>query len=410
MMIEDTIAIFSAGPFPMLGNLDTGYVIGLSPEGARICTRMQEEDVSEEEIAAVDGNLLVHLKAGGFIADGSASPASTPNRSAYLHVTHSCNLDCTGCYSRRSGEHGPDLTLEKLELAVKKLADRGVRRLIISGGEPFLRKDLAKLVKFAKNEASMESVDILSNGTLITLEALSGLAGYADRICISFDGLAPDAEALIRKEQRFDSLVDAISMIKEAGIPAHIIATIHRKNAQDIPAYKELAAQLGTTVNFSLLSAPEATPELNELIPDDDAMADLAHVLFGCATLSSDPNGGPLSTTLSACALCGAGNKSLSVAADGTLYPCHMLHYDEVRMGSILDDAMEDACANNPFEGLTVDGIDECASCDIRYLCGGGCRARAFYATKDPKQRDPYCALMKEHYSILFDALSKMNA
>lgn len=42
---------------PMIGNTATGYVIGLTPEGAAVCHRMFTEDVPEAEIAAVHADL-----------------------------------------------------------------------------------------------------------------------------------------------------------------------------------------------------------------------------------------------------------------------------------------------------------------------------------------------------------------
>lgn len=419
MRLAENVVLFPAGPFRMIGNLGSGYVIGLTDAGASLCQRMRSTDVAEDEIAAVDANLLSHLVAGSFVtaASGNAPATETTRGSAaYLHITPRCNLDCTGCYSRRPEEPSVDLPLADMLLLVERLADRDVRRLVISGGEPFLRSDLPEIVQHAK-AVGMEHIDVLTNGTAIAPQALAGLCGFVDRVCVSFDGPSADAEALVRKEQRYAQLTDALRMIEQAGIPAHIIATIHARNMHDIPAYKALAEKLGATVSFSMLSAPTTDPAVGELVPDDDALAELARVLFGSMMLSTDPAGGPLGTTLSVCALCGAGERNLSVAADGRLYPCHMLHYDEMCMGSLLDapedpDGLASATAapcDNPFAGLTVDDIPDCAACDIRYLCGGGCRARAFYATGDPAQRDPYCTLMREHYAILLEALSSMS-
>lgn len=408
MRLSDNVTVFQAGPFSLIGNLDTGYVIGLTEDGARVCERMSHQDVAESEVAEIDDMLLAHLKAGGFI-EGISRTASEPARSAYLHVTPRCNLSCVGCYSRRQDDAASDLSLDELCSIVDRLASAGVKRLIISGGEPFLREDLPELIRHAKLDAHIEHVDILTNGTFVPTTALDKLIGIVDRICVSFDGPNQGSAAYLREQQRFDTLTDTVRTIQAAGIPTHIIATIHALNMDDIPAYKQLAAELDATVSFSLLSAPEDDSQTASLIPNDAALKNLAHALFGASMLSTDPAGGPLSTSLSVCSLCGAGNTNMSVDAKGALYPCHMLHYDELKMVSMLDESIDELCANNPFAHISVDSIPECASCDIRYLCGGGCRARAFYATGNAYARDPYCALMKEHHSILFKALSAMT-
>ena len=58
---------------PMIGNTATGYVIGLTPEGAAVCHRMFTEDVPEAEVAAVHADLPAHLRRGGFVVEGESA-------------------------------------------------------------------------------------------------------------------------------------------------------------------------------------------------------------------------------------------------------------------------------------------------------------------------------------------------
>ncbi|MVX61364.1 radical SAM protein [Enterorhabdus mucosicola] len=406
---------------PMIGNTENGYAIGLTEEGARLCARMFSEDVPDEEIVAVSADLLVHLRRGAFgEGDGPGGPkaASTEGdddgaagepmgggvRAAYLHVTHHCNLRCAGCYSVVEERNGrPDLSLDALRDIVGRLAAAGVQRLVISGGEPFLRDDLAEVARAAK-EAGIGFVDLLTNGTVVTDEALAALAPWVDRVAVSFDGIARDAEALVRGTGRFDTLVDAVHRIQAAGIPAHIIPTLHGKNAGDARAYCDLADKWGTTLNFSLLSAPASDPALAGLLPDEQAQRQLARTLFDLGrerpvAVADTPVNTGVTTTVG----CGAGCDLVSVSAEGDVYPCHMLHDPAFKIGSLLEDGSCLTRRRPPAD--CVDELDACASCEIRYLCGGGCRARAFFATGDARVRDPYCALMKTYYQLLFQAL-----
>ena len=145
---------------PMIGNTATGYSIGLTPEGAAVCHRMFSEDVTEAEVAAVHADLPAHLRRGGFVvedveaddvtlgkgvegverAEGvgagnaaaaasapSASAVPAPLQSAYLHVTHHCNLNCIGCYSAVDARNARcDLTLDELRGIIDALADAGL--------------------------------------------------------------------------------------------------------------------------------------------------------------------------------------------------------------------------------------------------------------------------------------------
>ncbi|MEC4176247.1 radical SAM protein [Adlercreutzia sp. R7] len=400
---------------PMIGNVSNGYAIGLTEEGARLCDRLFAEEVSEAEIAEVSGDLLAHLKRGGFAeeacapggeagAPGEAGTAPGALASAYLHVTHHCNLRCVGCYSGVDDRNARvDLPLETLAAMVRRLAAAGVQRLVISGGEPFLRADLPAIAQCAK-EAGIGFVDVLTNGTCVGDDALAALAPWADRVAVSFDGVSGASVPHIRRKPLYDMLTDTVRRIREAGIAAHIIPTLHALNIDDAARYCALADELGATVNFSLLSAPSDGAEVAAALPDEEAQAHLARTLLALgSTRPVAVADTPVNTGLCTTVGCGAGCSMVSVSADGDVYPCHMLHDDTFKVGSLVED---DACLRQRRPpACAVEGLPACTDCEIRYLCGGGCRARAFFATGDVRARDPYCALMKTYYQLLFQAM-----
>ena len=97
----------------------------------------------------------------------------------------------------------------------------------------------------------------------------------------------------------------------------------------------------------------------------------------------------------------GAGKTTLSVGADGNAYPCHMLQAPGYCMGNLLHNSLDAILASpvrRELESATVENIDGCSLCDYRYLCGGGCRARAAIVD-GPHTKDPYCTLLKTHYA-----------
>ena len=199
-------------------------------------------------------------------------------------MTQRCNLNCVGCYSANSKRNAsPDLPLADIEVILTKLKGMNVDSLVISGGEPFLRKDLPDIVSFAKTKG-IRSVSVITNGTSIKREILQRLSGAVDRIAVSFDGSSSSSESYIRGYQRFADLKKSILAIEEEGINAHIIATIHAFNIQDIPSYFELARSLNRCINFSLLSCT-ATCYRRGLFLTSNALERLAEILIENAEL-----------------------------------------------------------------------------------------------------------------------------
>jgi len=400
MRLSDNTVLFTLGGIPILGSYDSGHVIGLTPEGRELCGRMQVGNVTREEVDAVDARLASALIKWAFLQDGIKSNG-VPSKVAYVHVTQRCNLSCVGCYSldeKRNKLH--DAPVEQFKTAFEKLVELGVVGIIVSGGEPFLRVDLPELCETAK-ECGICQITIITNGTLVAPETISRLAPFVDCVSVSFDGLSQSAPSYIRKEQRFDELVGAIKLIQDAGIQAHMIPTIHRANYREMADYVRLSNSLGTSMNFSLLSCCDPDcGELKDLVPAGEALEEMGRAVFEVGKTSSiDVLDLPVGPNLSVRRNCGAARTTLSIDADGTVYPCHMLHHSELSMGNIFrDDAtsISESPIAHELRNLHVDGLEGCQACSYKQVCGGGCRARAYSETGSLLGGDPYCALTRE--------------
>lgn len=410
MRLSDNTVLFEFAGIPIIGSKSTGAIIGLTKDGLELCRRMMSQDVSEDVVRQVDSQLPEAFRRGSFL-QGDSPEDRKVSKSAYVHVTQRCNLNCLGCYSDSGNRNAlNDAPRERFALAFEKLARLGVNAIIISGGEPFLRRDLPELCADAR-ERGVERITVITNGTCVDEGMLERMALIVDCVAVSFDGASSNAPAYIRGEQRFDQLVEAVAAIGKAGIQPHIIPTIHSRNYEDMSAYLQLAQELGATINFSLLSCFDpGKAERCGLVFDEETLKSLGQAIFdagkcGPAAVNDLPVGSGLSLRLG----CGAGVSCLSVDADGTVYPCHMLHYGKLALGNIFEDLVE-RIAGSPIavelSALTVEAIDGCAACECSPFCGGGCRARAYAETGSLYAADPYCALTREFYRNVADELS----
>jgi radical SAM protein with 4Fe4S-binding SPASM domain len=78
---------------------------------------------------------------------------------------------------------------------------------------------------------------------------------------------------------------------------------------------------------------------------------------------------------------CGAGSGVISVDPFGNVYPCHALHQQEFLCGNVLTGDLKKIYDSKPMRicrETTVDSKKECSSCDLKYVCGGGCLATTY--------------------------------
>lgn len=405
MRFGSHVVMFSLGSIPLIGNLGNGFTIGLTPDGKQLCRHIEDSNITDEEARKQDPELFKALQENGFLQDEASGRSLS---SAYLHVTQRCNLNCRGCYSLDSSRNIlKDAPTAQMKRAIDELVLAGCKSLFVSGGEPFLRADLPEIIEYAKT-SGMRRITLITNGTCVQRKALEQMAPFVDVIAVSFDGHSSLSPTYIRGTQRFDNLVATINLIQDTGISAHITPTLHAKNISDLQCYAELTKSLKVTMNYSLLSC-EYDDALSDLIPEDDDLETLGVSLLGLGATPS-LSGAPFGVNLSVSTNCGAGSREISVAADGTAYPCHMLHRPEWALGNIFTESLADILEREKaltLKSLTVEEFGQCKTCDHKFLCGGGCRARSLYRYGDLYHRDAYCAMNKSYYDNLGRALSQ---
>ncbi|PNS14670.1 hypothetical protein CAC42_1692 [Sphaceloma murrayae] len=121
-----------------------------------------------------------HLNLVGYI-----TPPTRPISVNY-HFIRQCNKVCGFCFHTALTSHRE--TSANAKAALKLLAEAGMRKVNFAGGEPFLAATfLGEMVDYAKQTLGLESVSIVSNGSLITEKWMRQHAHNLDILAISCD-------------------------------------------------------------------------------------------------------------------------------------------------------------------------------------------------------------------------------
>lgn len=144
------------------------------------------------------------------------------------------------------------LTYEQITRLVGVLAPLGVRTVRITGGEPLLRNDVARLVRLLRSVPDLDEVAITTNGTNLERYAKELVEAGVDRFNVSLDSLEPTRFADLTRRHALDRVLRGLDALKDAAAgPVKINAVAVKGLTEDeIFAFAEFAAVTGIEVRF----------------------------------------------------------------------------------------------------------------------------------------------------------------
>ncbi|KAF1994238.1 radical SAM enzyme [Amniculicola lignicola CBS 123094] len=114
------------------------------------------------------------------------SPRRTCPVAVNYHFTRRCNKACGFCFHTATTSYMEQPSKAKRGLQLLKRA--GMRKINFAGGEPFLyNKFLGEMIDFCKKELDLESVSVVTNGSLVKESFLEKHGSNIDILAVSCD-------------------------------------------------------------------------------------------------------------------------------------------------------------------------------------------------------------------------------
>lgn len=406
--LNSSVKKFNIDGIDMIGNMHNGAIIGLNRNGLRFIEDRNDGIYLHSDILksnnVEDSELFEALRNNMFFENNMCNQLN----SAYVHVTHNCNLHCVGCYSfveKRNSKN--NLSFDEICKIFYILKQAGVNKIVISGGEPFLRNDFTDICKYAKENIQLEDLCVITNGTM-PLELYKKAIPYIDELCISVDGYS-EITGFIRDKGIMPKVIDTINELK-SDVKINLISTLHKKNKNLMKNYVDFSNKLGVTLSFSIFTVDNSTNQFDDYILNSQDLIDVANNLTDIDQSIEIMDFPSKDICLSCKERCEAGRSLISIDANGDIYPCHMLHEEKLKLGNILrDNVLEILNSNlNPFKELCVDNFEECSGCNYKYICGGGCRGRSYFYHNKITSSDSYCQFMKKYYKSAIKSIKDL--
>ena len=181
--------------------------------------------------------------------------------SGSLEITSLCNLKCVHCYL---GTDTPperkalkEMSTAKILAVLDEITEAGCLDLLLTGGEPFLRKDFNIIYSHAKKNGLL--VTVFSNGTLVT-----------DKIVSLFEDLPPQAveislygatgetyEKISGVRGSYDKCLKGIQLLLDANINLKLKTILMTLNRHEFFLIENFAKERGVKFRFDAMIFPK---------------------------------------------------------------------------------------------------------------------------------------------------------
>lgn len=306
----------------------------------------------------------------------------------HIELTSGCNLKCRHCYNywRHKSVIPAILTRQKLDFLLKEIITNGIMHVIFTGGEPFLNYD--NLLHGIKRLTSANvSVSCNSNLFLATPQRMKELkdAGL-NHILTSLNSYEPKTnDFMVSKPGAFKQTVKGIKTAIASGVRISANMIVTKRNIRHIYKTAGLAASLGAKKFFATRIVPNVSKNIDaqkEFLLQEEEVKIVLNELLKAGKDFGLQVGSLVSFPL--CFLkdldkykefymhgCPAGNKMLSINADGKTHACV---HEEESYGSVFEIGIRGAWRNMYRLWQKGEAFPpECKQCALFDKCNSGC-------------------------------------
>ena len=328
------------------------------------------------------------------------------------HITDSCDQRCQHCYIFSENHHIKlkEMSWPEIESVFENCMDmckkaNRIPYFYITGGDPILHSRFWELMELFKSHNI--AFTILGNPFHLNDLVCQRLkACGCERYQLSIDGLRETHDA-IRKPGSFDTTLEKIECLRNAGIRCAIMTTVSGTNIHEIPGIIDLVVKHKADVFAFARYCPTSSEKSTHLTPqqykdlleicwqkfeyykDSDtnfSLKDHLWTLFlyekGLFKIPEGLNDDVIYDG------CNCANCHLTILPKGEVYACRRL---ESNVGNAFNEKLYDIFAGNKMDYYrNYEKFEKCSKCELKRFCRG-CPAVAYGYTNNFYAADPQC-------------------
>ncbi len=325
----------------------------------------------------------------------------------FWEITKACALACRHCRANAQPQRHPlELTTKECYRVVDQIAAFQPKPiLIITGGDPLMRRDLFEVAGYAGSQGLRVALSP-SVTALVTPRNLSRAYEAGVRhISFSLDGATAEVHDGFRGVPgSFERTLRAITTAQEAGLTVQINTTVSQWNEAQLEALSEIVGRSGAVLWDLFFLVPTGRAQAPEMLSAEEHER-VFHWIYDLSATAPYR----VKTTLGQhyrrvsqqrAAAAGAKAEPSATTNDGKGI-CFISHlgvilpsgFLPIPCGNVRTDSPVEVYQTHPtFQALRDPSLlkGKCGTCPFNTVCGG-CRARAFATTGDYLAAEPSC-------------------
>jgi radical SAM protein with 4Fe4S-binding SPASM domain len=260
---------------------------------------------------------------------------------ATIELTHRCNESCQFCYLQKK-DLLPELTTEQVLFTIKKLVNSGVLFCTLTGGEPFIRRDIIPIIEAACT-SDFFSVSIFSNGILLDDYHIAILKKYNKQInpfrMTVFSHLSEVHDAYTGISGGLKKIIANGEKLQAEGIQVQLALPIMDFNIDSINSSISFFKKIGFIVNLSTAKLVNDINKSSQIEYMTSKEFFIKYLDSGESIINSSSDhckSPPDYHTTSSEFLCRGLKNTITIDPEGNIHPC--TSFRNIIYGSIFDE------------------------------------------------------------------------
>lgn len=327
--------------------------------------------------------VLIQIEAKKFDSTYTQS-ATSGTENVHFYLTNECNLRCPHCYMFAGTKKDKELTTNEICSFLLNFSNNGGQSVIFSGGEISMRKDLVEICKCAHGCGL--NVSLLTNGTLWTQATIHEISRFINEVQVSIDGYDEESNAKIRGKNNFAKSLATIDSFIMNGIHTTMAMTpfydenLDSNCAKYVDFIKSMTDKYQNK-NFDILVSAEMLDGRDVCLTNKDRdnysrISNKIYSMYYNTDLSLYPfvQIHKQHRIMDNCIF-----GTIAISSTGDVFLCSQIER-VVKIANIKENSIDEiiAISNKGKIASNINNLKPCNNCELKYICGGGCRLEYF--------------------------------